>query len=106
MTPDLRSCCRNAVLDSKAVCGWCSACYQRWTRAGRPAEGPPAPMTREQARQLGLAACRANAAARRDDYAELRSWGESCELAAARVGVSARTGSRYEAALRAPEVSA
>lgn len=97
---DRRPCCQNAVLDGKAVCGWCSACYQRWKRAGRPAEGPPPPMTREESRQLGIAACRANAAAKREDYAELRSWGDSCEQAAARVGVSERTVWRYERILR------
>ncbi|SET51438.1 hypothetical protein [Nonomuraea wenchangensis] len=97
---DLRTCCQQAINDGKAVRGWCSACYQRWKRAGRPAEGPPPPMSREDARQLAIASVRANAAARREDYRELRSWGEPRDQAAARIGVTWRTAGRYERVLR------
>lgn len=35
-----RCCARQRPLKAR---GWCTACYMRWTRAGRPADGPPAP---------------------------------------------------------------
>ena len=44
-------------------------------------------------------------AARLEDYAELRSWGEPMENAAERLGVSFRTAQRYEAALREDEAA-
>jgi hypothetical protein len=35
-----RCCARQRPLKAR---GWCTACYMRWTRAGRPADGPPVP---------------------------------------------------------------
>ncbi|MCP2337888.1 helix-turn-helix transcriptional regulator [Actinomadura rupiterrae] len=65
--------------------GWCSACYSRWYRAGRPADaGPPDPRNGP-----------ARSAAAREDCAWLIASGLSLEEAAARVGIAARTVRRY-----------
>jgi hypothetical protein len=65
--------------------GWCTACYFRWDRAGRPDAGPPP-------RRNG----------RYEEYAELtRDQHYTLRNAAARMGVSTRTAERYEARLRA-----
>ena len=75
--------------DHKAK-GLCGTCYKRWDRWGRPAEVPP-PHTRGPGRSR---------ADRREDYAELLSWGETRQQAARRLGISERTAWRYEAELR------
>lgn len=92
---------------------YCGSCYQRWSRADRPPEGPPSALTWEQVRALGqqvkyrkparrpfpAAAHRqrlAYVAQRQEDFAWLREGGDSIAVAAARVGVGKRTGERYE----------
>jgi len=70
---------------------WCRNCAERWLYAGRPASGPPPSRQQVGGRRDG----------RLEDYAELRSWGETLECAAIRLGVCRRTAERYEAALRA-----
>ncbi|MFB4265374.1 hypothetical protein [Nonomuraea sp. GTA35] len=45
---------------------------------------------------MAVAAVRANAEGRREDYAELRSWGASRTQAAARLGIHMETVRRYE----------
>lgn len=35
--------------------GWCDRCYSRWLKAGRPAEGPPPPITASEAAALSNA---------------------------------------------------
>lgn len=81
--------------------GWCVACYQRWDRAGRPDTGPPLrPRDPIAAAEAGR---RAAKAARIEDYLELRSWGETREQAAARLGVCEETTRRYDRALREQE---
>lgn len=79
---------------------WCSACYQRWKKAGRPSDGPPKALPRQEAAARARAAYQAAAQGRREDYQELRSWGETREQAAARLGVTERTTWRYEQAQR------
>jgi hypothetical protein len=72
---------------------WCTNCYQRWLRAGRPEEGPQPPL-RPWARTL---------AGRLEDYAEIRAQTRNTELAAQRLGIHMRTAERYEARLRAQQ---
>ena len=79
---------------------WCIACYQRWKRAGRPEGGPPEPLSRTECAARARAAYQEQARGRREDYQELRSWDETREQAAARVGVTERTAWRYERTLR------
>ena len=79
---------------------WCCACYQRWCRAGRPDTGPPPPVDRKTCAERARAAYQEKARGRREDYQELRSWGESREQAAGRIGVTERTVWRYDRALR------
>lgn len=92
-------CCRK-LKQRKGNYPWCTACYQRWIRAGRPPGGPARPLTRETCAERARAAYQEQARGRREDYQELRSWGETREVAAARVGVTERTVQRYERALR------
>ena len=87
---------------------WCSACYQRWCRAGKPDGGPPPARhlstTRLVAVRTAAALARAARTARRqgriEDYAWLRGQGATRTEAAARVGVTVRTTQRYDAHLR------
>lgn len=37
--------------------GWCTACYMRWCRAGRPDTGPPAPTSPRQDTTINCDAC-------------------------------------------------
>ena len=69
---------------------WCHNCSERWRYHGRPASGPPPSRQQVGGPRYG----------RIEDYAELRAWGETLEHAAERLGVTARTAQRYEAALR------
>ncbi|WP_289009372.1 hypothetical protein [uncultured Thermomonospora sp.] len=63
--------------------GLCRTCYTRWRR------------------RAALAAGRVpRIAARVQDYAEVRSLGETRETACARLGISVRTAVRYEGLLR------
>ncbi|MFD1546936.1 hypothetical protein [Nonomuraea guangzhouensis] len=80
--------------------GWCSACYQRWKRAGRPEDGPPQPLSRLECAAHARAAYQAVVQGRREDYVDLLSWGETREQAAARLGVCEETTRRYDRALR------
>lgn len=79
---------------------WCQRCYQRWKRAGRPADGPPQPLTRLECAAQARAAYQEQTQGRREDYQDLRSWRETREQAAARLGISERTTWRYDRALR------
>lgn len=89
--------------------GLAEACYQRWRKAGRPADGPPPPKTpgnpagltewaREQTeeRLSRIAEFAMVRATRCKPNGDPVSIGE----AAAAVGVSARTGQRYATALK------
>jgi hypothetical protein len=79
----------------------CSACGNRWDRAGRPADGPPPPTPPDEQRALAWEANRAARRNRVEDYAELtRQFGLSRAEAAARLGITERTTWRYEATLR------
>jgi hypothetical protein len=64
--------------------GLAKSCYDRSRWHGWPGALPPRPSDR------------------REDYAELRSWGIGRRDAAARIGVCLRTIDRYEARLRVP----
>lgn len=103
--------------------GYCSACAERWRLAGKPAEGPPAASSGSDRgarisaslrayhaahrpsqavldhlaarRAAGVATNAARKANRVQDYAWLTSFGESRELAAARVGISVWTARDY-----------
>jgi hypothetical protein len=75
--------------------GWCGACGKRWRRHGKPADGPPPPAPRGNPR-----APWANRISRIEDYADLRSWGVPDSEAAERLGVSARTLTRYKQAMQ------
>lgn len=87
----------------EGACDYCRACYDRWRKAGRPVTGPPDP------RPCGDRAAAANAkrlaerAGRVEDFADLRSWGESIAEAAERVGVSLETAGKYEAEISRQE---
>ena len=71
--------------------GLAKTCYERWRYHGFPAQVPaPARKGNDGRRQDRL-----------EDYAELRSWGESIAAAALRLGVCRRTAERYESELRA-----
>ena len=86
---------------------YCRPCWDRWHRAGKPASGPPDPVTRGPLGAAALAGARAaNARRAREradrlaDFAELRSWGVSVADAAVRVRVAMPTARQYEAELR------
>lgn len=79
---------------------WCSTCYQRWKRAGRPDGGPPQPLPRVECAARARAAFQDVVQGRRDDYVDLLSWGETREQAAARLGVCEETTRRYDRVLR------
>ncbi|WP_435109949.1 hypothetical protein [Nocardiopsis synnemataformans] len=78
-------------------------CYDRALRAGRLTDYPSHPMSLERrqaaARQM-VQGKQAAMRARLEDYVELRSWGLSLREAVARLGVTTRTGWRYEQHLR------
>jgi hypothetical protein len=60
-------------------------------------------VNKQEAAALAAAAHRRQAEGRREDFAELRSWGLTIGQAAERLGVTIRTGHRYAAALRQRE---
>lgn len=100
MTPDNLAAadltCRTCPAPLKRKCAGsahklCRSCYLRWRKAGFPDEGPPPP-ARPWEHHL---------AARREEYAELRSWGVSVADAAERMGVSLKAAKRCEARLQA-----
>lgn len=68
--------------------GWCGTCSNLWYAQGKP-EGGPRRSGPERIRRI-RATSRAAQLGRLTDYAWLRSFGESREQAAARVGVSQR----------------
>ena len=74
-----------------AAHGWCTACYFRWYRAGRPKSGPP--MLKR------VTPSREEYAYRLDEYAHLISGGETQERAAERIGISIVTARKYAKAL-------
>lgn len=80
--------------------GLCRACFMRWYRAGRP-DVVPDPQPSGDRLAVANEKHRAKAAARAEDYAELRSWGESPAAAAERIGVARATAAKYEQAWRA-----
>lgn len=71
---------------------YCACCYKRWADHGYPASGPP-----PQAQGAGGGP---GAGARIEDYMFLRRHGLSRAEAALRLGVTRRTITRYDAALR------
>lgn len=68
--------------------GWCDACYGRWLRGGRPADGPP-PSSFDAFKGW------------REDFAFLREQGEGVEVAAQRVGIAVRTAQNWESKRKA-----
>lgn len=78
--------------------GWITACYWRWFRAGKPADGPP-PLPPGYRPRPALH--KGPASDRIEDYGWLRrEQGLTREQAAERLGVCERTAWRYERALR------
>jgi hypothetical protein len=85
--------------------GWAVTCYHRWLKAGRPADGPPPPLSPRQCQRMG-------ALARAGTHLESllyrvarfeslrRGDGLSIGKAAAALGVSHRTGDRYAALIK------
>ena len=98
MTADPCPCCRKRPV---WACGWCLPCWKRWDRAGRPENGPPAPMSHQERCALSNAARKAAAARTRAAYARLRVTGYTPAQAALRLGMAERTGELYESAYRA-----
>jgi hypothetical protein len=91
--------CKCGQPGTYAAHDWIYPCYKRWLRAGRPAEGPPAPRVAPAA---AYAPVRAHALARLEDYVWLREELRlSLDQAAVRLHVSRRTAERYESARRA-----
>ena len=78
--------------------GWCEPCAKRWYAAGRPEDGPPAPMSHAERCALANAARKAAVAARAGEYARLRNARNTPAQAARRLGLTADTGQEYEAA--------
>jgi hypothetical protein len=75
--------CRNCPASRVLARGWCSACYFRWYRAGKPETGPP-PTPQE----------------RREEYAFLRSQGLTRAEATVRLSIDMRTSRDYELLLQ------
>ncbi|MEO3860919.1 hypothetical protein [Acrocarpospora sp. B8E8] len=85
MTPTCRACDRHVGLHRR---GLCRTCHNLHAKTGTLHWFPPKPRTSRPA------------AARVQDFAELRGQGELRTVAAARIGVSTRTASRYAARIR------
>lgn len=66
----------------------CATCHRLHTASGTLRWFPPHPRSA------------AGAEISRADYAELRSWGESREQAAARIGIATITARRYDTRIR------
>lgn len=90
--------------------GWATACHRRWIKAGRPAAGPPAPLTGEALRQRLSEAARSRTGTkvrarqfRLRHFAQLRKDRPTASPAwyASRVGVDVRTIFRYQQDLEA-----
>ncbi|GAA1455424.1 helix-turn-helix domain-containing protein [Nocardiopsis tropica] len=83
--------------------GLINSCWHRESRAGRLDQWPPRPVPAAQLRAQ-TAAMVADAQAARDgrieDYIELREWGHTRPEAAARMGVTLRTLTRWHNQLR------
>lgn len=86
--------------------GWCRGCYVRWLRAGRPDDGPPRRLDHAEHITRLTAGHSAARRARIEDFGFLRADGLSIAAAAARVGVTERTGWDYEMHLRRQETAA
>lgn len=69
--------------------GLCNTCWNHHQAAGTLGQFPPTPRGETRPRLHRVT-----------DYAELRAYGELLDVAARRLGVSARTAWRYEARLR------
>jgi hypothetical protein len=81
--------CHTRMRPGEPHCGYCRACYGRWDRADRPDVVPESPAGGQPGwPPRGLAA---SVAARREDYAWLRSQGVSPQEAAERIGLTLRT---------------
>jgi len=78
--------CGACGLNPAYSCGWCTACYHRWYRAGRPKNGPPPPRGGPQW-----------STSLREECDWLVKGGTSIEETAARVGVTVATVRRYVA---------
>lgn len=98
MTPRIVRCASCDRFGPHKAHDWCSSCYLRWLKAGKPEDGPPSRCPDPVA--AAAEGRRRAAHGRREDYQELRSWGETREQAAARVGVCHRTTQRYDRAMR------
>jgi hypothetical protein len=80
--------CGGARKPRQAAHGWCQACYCRWIKAGRPADGPPPRGAKRRSPWAG----------RREDYRWLRNSGETIAAAAQRIGIAEKTARKWEAA--------
>lgn len=74
---------------------WCQNCYDRWKRAGRPADGPPPPPANPS--EPGAEANRRKSAERRQEYYDLRDlMGFTPEQAASDIDISPRTARKWD----------
>jgi len=79
----------------------CSTCYERWYHNGKPEGGPPQPKSNDECRAMGRKTIVFDRDKRMEEYRKLtRDDGLPREIAAQKMGISDRTVSRYEKALR------
>ncbi|MER5420379.1 hypothetical protein [Streptosporangium roseum] len=78
--------------------GLISRCYHRHSLAGTLDRFPA--VSEEERVQAATRAWQRRRDDRLEDYAEMRSWGETREQAAARLGVTEQTAQQYERMLR------
>jgi len=84
---------------------WCGACTERWRRDGRPAEGPPPPMTPAQRNALVNWERSRGREWRLAEFRRMRDAGYTVAQAAKCLGVTYKAGWQYEQELRDPAVT-
>jgi hypothetical protein len=82
---------------------YAEGCYIRWQKAGKPAGGPPAPMTAAQRTARSAATMRAGRDQRLAEYRRLRQRGFTLPQAARRIGVHPNTARDYETRIQREE---
>jgi hypothetical protein len=80
----------------KPVIPYAEGCFVRWRKAGKPASGPPAPMTAAERTARSAAGNKAARDKRVARYARLRSAGYTPKQAARRMRVTYGTALEYE----------